>query len=411
MTASIGEEMAPGSDKAKRILIIVENLPVPFDRRVWSEATTLSTAGYEVSVICPKGKGHQESFEKIEGVRVYRHDLPFEARGRLAYIAEYGTALYHQFRLAWRIHRTHGFDVLQGCNPPDTIFLIGGFYKLFFGKKYVFDHHDICPELFEAKFGRRGGVLYLLMCALERLTFSTADISISTNNSYRRIAINRGCMAPDRVFVVRSGPNLSRLKIQPPIEKIKKGARYLIGYVGVIGQQEGLDLLVDAAEYLTRTIGRNDVHFAVVGSGPEQPLIQQEVMARGLGDLFTFSGRVPDAELLDILNTADICVNPDRVNDMNDKSTMNKILEYMALGKPIVQFEMTEGRESAGDSSLYARPNDPADFAEKINALLDDPELRAKMGEIGRQRIIEKFSWEHSITPLLAAYEKVFEGS
>lgn len=394
-------------DTGRRILIIVENLPVPFDRRVWSEATELARSGYTVSVISPMGKGHDAPYEELDGVHVYRHPLPFEAHGALGYLREYGSALWHELRLAWRVRRERGIDLIHGCNPPDLIFLVAWALRPF-GVRYLFDHHDICPELFETKFGKRG-TLWRVTRILEWLTFKTAIVSVATNESYARIARERGGMSADDVFVVRSGPKIEKLELRPPKPELKKGAKYLIGYVGVIGQQEGLDLLIDAAAHLTGSMKRKDIHFGIVGGGPELPVVEAEVRDRNLGDYFTFTGRAPDDLLLDMLNTADICVNPDRATPMNDLSTMNKILEYMTLKKPIVQFDLHEGRESAGDASLYARKNDPLDFAEKIAELLGDPERRKQMGEIGRARIEEQFSWDHSAPALLAAYDRAFE--
>lgn len=390
----------------RRILIVVENLPVPFDRRVWSEATTLAAAGYTVSVICPKGKGADAEYEFLEGVHVYRHPLPEEGDGPVGYLREYGAALWHELRLALRVRRDRGVDILHGCNPPDLIFLVAWALRPL-GVRYVFDHHDICPELYETKFERRG-LLWRAMVLFEWLTFKTASVSIATNESYAEIARTRGGMAPEDVFVVRSGPKVDKLELRAPRPELKRGAQHLIGYVGVIGQQEGLDLLVSAAEHLVRAKGR-DVHFAIVGGGPALEEVQAEVASRGLEAQFTFTGRASDDLLLDVLNTADVCVNPDRATPMNDLSTMNKILEYMTLKKPIVQFDLKEGRSSAGDASLYARQNDPIDFAEKIATLLDDPERRRRMGEIGRSRVEGGLSWEHSTPVLLEAYKRAFE--
>ena len=391
---------------ARRVLIVVENLPVPFDRRVWSEATELARAGYEVSVICPTGRGHDAPYEFLEGVHIHRHPLPLEARGALGYLREYGAAIGWWLRLGFRVRRERGVDVIHGCNPPDLVFLLAWAMRPF-GARFVFDHHDICPELFEAKFGRRGP-LWLLMRALEWLTFRTATVSIATNESYAEIARRRGGMAPEDVFVVRSGPKIEKLEKRPARPELRRGAKHLVGYVGVIGQQEGIDLLIDAAEHVIRVMGRDDVHFGVVGGGPEQPLMVEECARRGLAEWFTFTGRADDDLLLDMLNTADVCVNPDRATPMNDLSTMNKILEYMTLEKPIVQFDLKEGRASAGESSLYAKGDDPVDFAEKIVWLLDRPEERARMGAIGRARVVERFSWDHSAPALLAAYDRAF---
>ncbi len=394
----------PGA--GRRVLIVVENLPVPFDRRVWSEATTLVAEGYTVSVICPKGKGFDADYEILEGVHIHRHALPEEGSGFRAYLREYGSALWHELRLAHRVRRERGVDILHGCNPPDLIFLVAWALRPF-GVRYVFDHHDICPELYETKFESRG-TLWRMMVLFERLTFRTAIVSLATNESYAAIARERGGMAAEDVFVVRSGPKIEKLELRPPKPELRRGARHLVGYVGVIGPQEGLDLLVDAAEHIIRKMGRDDVHFGVVGGGPALEEVRADVAKRGLEQYFTFTGRASDDVLLDMLNTADVCVNPDRATRMNDLSTMNKIMEYMTLKKPIVQFDLLEGRASAGEASLYARRNDPIDFAEKIVELLDAPEARARMGEIGRARIEGGLSWAHSAPVLLAAYERAF---
>ena len=389
--------------RPRRVLIIVENLPVPFDRRVWQEATTLAAAGYRVSVICPTGRGYEQRSEIIDGIAIYRHGLPLEADGWYGYALEYGWALLAQLWLTLRIACTRGFDVIHACNPPDTIFLIGGLFKLF-GKRFVFDHHDINPELYEAKFARRD-FFYRLMLLLERWTFRTADISLATNDSYRRIAIERGGMAPDKVFVVRSGPALERMRILPPVPALKCGRPFLVGYVGVMGRQEGIDLLLAAIRHLVHDRQRADIHFCLVGGGTELLRMRQLAQVLAIDAYVTFTGRVSDDDMLAVLNTADVCVNPDIANEMNDKSTMNKVMEYMALGKPIVQFDLTEGRVSAGDAALYARNNDPIDLADKLSELLADPARRLQMGESGRRRVVECLSWEHEAPKLLAAYQ------
>ncbi|MEA3413224.1 MAG: glycosyltransferase family 4 protein [Pseudomonadota bacterium] len=392
--------------KPRRVLFIVENLPVPFDRRVWQEATTLKQAGYEVSIICPKGKDYRDSSEVIDGINIYRHPLPIEGSGAVGYALEYSTALFWEFVFAWKVFFKHGFDAIHACNPPDNIFLIGMFFKLF-RKRYLFDHHDINPELYEAKFGRRD-FFYKLMVAFERWTFRVADVSIATNESYRRIAIERGGMDPDRVFVVRSGPNLDRLRIIDPVPALKNGRKFLVGYVGVMGQQEGIDYLLRSVRHIVVNMGRGDIQFGLVGGGTE--LDELEAYARELevGDYVTFTGRVPDQQLLEMLNTAEVCVNPDVANDMNDKSTMNKIMEYMALGKPIVQFDLTEGRFSAQEASLYAAQNDEKDLAEKIVELIDDPEKRVRLGKFGRRRIEDELEWRYEVPRLLEAYDVLF---
>jgi glycosyltransferase involved in cell wall biosynthesis len=386
--------------------MLVENLPSPFDRRVWQEACTLRGAGYEVSIICPTGAGCERRFEIIDGVHIYRYRLPLEAASGAGYVLEYLCALVQTFILSWRVLLTRGFDVVHACNPPDLLFLIGGFFKLL-GKKFLFDHHDLCPELYQAKFGRRD-LLYRVLLWLERATFRAADVSIATNDSYRQIALTRGGMRPDRVFVVRSGPSLARMQRLPPDETLKRGRRYLVGYVGVIGQQEGIDSLLRSVQHLVFELGRRDIHFGLVGGGPLLERMKALAADLGVAQFVTFTGRVPDRELLAMLNTAEVCVNPDTANDMNDKSTMNKVLEYMALGKPIVQFDLTEGRWAAQHAALYARRHDPADFAAKIVELVDDPQRRAAMGEFGRQRVEAQLEWSHQVPRLLAAYDALW---
>ncbi len=407
-----GRRLSLGLDKPsaeplanKRVLIVVENLPVPFDRRVWQEARTLRDAGAEVAVICPTGKGFTALYEELEGIHVYRHALPVDADSVVGYLREYSAALWGEFRLMMRIWRRHGFDVIHACNPPDLIFLVALPFRLI-GKRFVFDHHDINPELYEAKYARRDA-FWRILRLFERLTFALADVSIATNQSYRTIAIERGRMASDKVFVVRSGPDLSRFKAVPPDASHRRGRRYLIGYVGVMGEQEGIDLLLEAAVELVHRRGRQDVQFCLVGGGPSLDRLRAMAIEMDVGDHVTFLGRVPDDTLLSVLCSSDICVNPDRVNPMNDKSTMNKIIEYMAMGKPIVQFDVLEGRYSAEGASLYAGANDPVDFASKIEELLADAARRQAMGAIGRSRVERELSWDHQVPALIAAYREV----
>lgn len=391
--------------KGRKVLIVVENLPVPFDRRVWQEARTLTAAGAQVCVICPTGKGFTERYECIEGIHVYRHPLPLDASGALGYLLEYGVALFWETVLAWKIFFRHGFDTVHGCNPPDLIFLVAWQFRLF-GVPYIFDHHDINPELYEAKYEKRG-FFWRLMCCFEWITFKSARVVISTNESYREIAQVRGGKKAEDIYVVRSGPDLSRFVAVEPNEALKKSRKYLVGYVGVMGAQEGVDILLDAVAYIKNQMGRDDIQFVLVGGGPSAKGLAADAERMGLAECVTFTGRVSDHDLLEVLSTSDVCVNPDRVNPMNDKSTMNKIIEYMALGKPIVQFDVTEGRRSAEEASLYAKANDAKDFAEKIVALLENPEERARMGAIGRKRVASSLAWPYQIPNLIAAYKKV----
>ncbi|SFJ73730.1 glycosyltransferase family 4 protein [Jannaschia pohangensis] len=393
------------SSSPRRVLIVVENLPVPLDRRVWLEATSLTAAGYEVSVICPMGRGWDAPFEVIDGVHIYRHPAPPEAHsGAVAYAREYLHAIRHWFRLARVVRQERGFDVIHGCNPPDLIWLLALRYRRA-GVRYLFDHHDVCPELFEAKFGKRG-LLYRVMLLWERITFACAHVSIATNESFARIAERRGKMAPEDVFIVRSAPRIEKF-LPGDGDPAYRKAGTVLGWIGIIGQQEGLELLIEAMTHL-RDMGKPDVHVVVVGFGPHQPVIEAEVARAGLTDKFTFTGALYGDEMLAALNAIDIGLAPDPKNAMNDISTMNKVMEYMTLEKPLVQFDLTEGRASAGDAGLYAEANDPRDFAEQIAWLMDHPDAGRAMGKRGRKRVLEELSWDHSVPNLLAAYERVF---
>ncbi len=383
-------------------MIIVENLPVPFDRRVWQEARTLSDAGYAVSIICPTGKGYEKRVEILDDIAIYRHPLPLEASGPWGYVLEYGAALYWQVLLSLRIALTRGFDVIHACNPPDTIFMIAAVYKLA-GKRFVFDHHDLCPELYEAKFGRRGA-LWRLQLWLERMTFRFADVVVTTNQSYRRIALERGKVRPGQIHVVRSGPNLADWPSPAHVPRTPQTAE--IGYLGVMGEQEGLELFLQVLRRL-HDRGR-EVRALLIGDGPRRRTIEVEAARLGLSAHVSFPGCLPDAEMKARLSAVNVCVNPDRPSTLNDLSTMNKIVEYMALGKPIVQFEATEGRISAGDCALYAAAGDVDDFADKLMLLLDNPALRARMGAAGRSRVEAELAWSHQEAALLAAYAQAF---
>jgi glycosyltransferase involved in cell wall biosynthesis len=388
----------------QKVLIIVENAPVPFDTRVWKEACSLQKNGYEVVVLCPREKGYAAGYEIINGIYVYRHPTPKEASTPLRYLREYGSALFWEFLYTWWIYLRHGLDVIQGCNPPDDIFLIALPFKLL-GVKYIFDHHDASPELYLSKYGKKG-IIYKVQTWLEKLTYRFSDVVMCTNSSYRDLALTRGCLDPVDVFIVRNGPDLKTFKAVPPTPALKYGKPYLIGYVGTMNAQDGLDILVDVALYI-KNLGRCDVHFTCIGGGPELAGLRKMTREKNLDHMVNFTGRIPDEQMLEILSTADVCVNPDKPCEMNDISTMIKIMEYMALAKPIVQFNLKEGRFTASEASLYADNHDcVADFAAKILWLLDHPDDRRRMGEFGRRRVEKELSWEHSVENLLAAYQR-----
>lgn len=391
----------------RKVLIIVQNQSVPPDPRVLQEARSLRANGYEVTVLSPRRKEWSRGYEIVDGIRIYRHPTPREASSASGYLWEYGWSLFWEFLYAGWIYLRHGFHIIEGCNPPDDIAFVALPFKLL-GVKYIFDHHDTCPELYTAKGGAKGA-LYKILLWLEKVTYRFSNVVMVTNGSYKDLAMQRGGRSADDIFIVRNGPNLKTFKAAVPNPAIRKGKRYLVGYVGCMNYQDGLDILVEAADYI-RKQGRTDVGFVCVGGGPELAGLRRMVKDRDLADTVTFTGRIPGAEMIETLSTADVCVNPDRPCEMNDISTMIKIMEYMALGKPIVQFDVKEGRFSAQEASVYAGTVDPSrSFAEKILWLLDRPEERKRMGEFGRRRVENELAWEHSVPNLLAAYDRAFE--
>lgn len=388
-----------------RVLILVENLSVPFDRRVWQESRALVEAGHEVTVICPRGATRDtEPHVVLEGVAIHRYPLRAATGGPLGYVREYGAALAHSLRLAARLSRRRRFDVIHACNPPDLLFLVALPFRLR-GTRFLFDHHDLVPELFESRFGGRG-LLYRVSLALERLTFACADVVISTNESYREVAVRRGGMAPEHVHVVRSAPDLTRFTPVAPDPGLRRGRRFLVCYLGVMGPQDGVDYALRALAHL-RDAGRDDWHATFIGSGDAFDDLVALSRRLGLDDRVEFTGRVPDATVQAYLSSADVCLAPDPRNPLNDVSTMNKIVEYMAMSRPIVSFDLREARVSAGEAAVYATPNDEREFARLTAELLDDPLRREEMGRAGRERVERSLSWATSRERLLEAYADV----
>jgi glycosyltransferase involved in cell wall biosynthesis len=387
------------------VLILVQNLPVPFDRRVWQEALALTGAGYEVHVICPRTKDYSRRRETLNGIRIYRYYPGPEARRFTTYLVEYAFAILGQLSLALQVRLRHRIAVTHICNPPDLLFLVA-LPLMALGSSLIYDHHDACPELMIAKGHRESSWQVRLVKLFERLTYRTCRVSIETNNSYRDIALRRGKMPPENVFVVRSAPESSRFSNARPNKKWRNGRNFLVGYVGVMGLQDGIDYLLDAAQVIIHEWLRGDIQFVLVGSGPELSRLRERARSLAIDHQLTFTGRLSEEDLGSVLATADVCVNPDEANRMNDISTMNKIMEYMALAKPIVQFDLLEGRVSAGDASLYADRNDAASLASGIVKLIDDPQTRALMGQMGLQRLQNALSWDLQAPNLLAAYER-----
>jgi glycosyltransferase involved in cell wall biosynthesis len=386
---------------AGKALILVENLSVPFDRRVWQESLALRDAGWDVHVICPQGtKRDTERYVELDGVKIYRYPLTAAVGGPLGFVTEYGTALWHTYRLARKIGPV---DVVHGCNPPDLFFLVAQRLKRQ-GARFVFDQHDLVPELYLSRFARGKDLLYRAVCWLERRTYGAADVVLATNESYRAAALGRGGKRPEEVFVVRSAPTVERFRQVPPDESIRRGKPHLLCYLGVMGPQDGVDYALRALASLRHEHGRTDWHAVFVGGGDTFDAMVALAGKLGLSDCVEFTGRIPDDDLLRYLSTADVCLSPDPLNPLNDVSTMNKIMEYMAMARPIVSFELKEARVSAGDAALYAHANDESHFAKLISRLLDDPDERRRMGEIGRARVSGPLSWEKSRIALLAAY-------
>ena len=394
------------SRRRKRILILVENLPVPFDRRVWMEATTLAEADYDVSVICPS-VDYPIGREDLEGVRVYRYPAP-SLPGIAGHIVEYGWAFPVTLVLACYVFLRHGFDAIQGTNPPDLFFLVAAPFRLL-GVKFVFDHHDLVPELCESRWsGTRRSAMRAIALLAERATFRSADFSIATNESYRDVAVRRGGLSPERVRVVRSAPSMARYRAIEPRPELKNGRAHLVAYIGVMGPNDGIEHLLAAIAHVVHTLGRDDIQFVLIGGGDLQPRMVDTARHLGLDGFTRFTGRIPETEAVAILSTADVCVAPDPKDPLNDLSSMNKVVEYMALAKSLVAFDLREARRSAGEAALYAVPNDTADFGNKIVELLDAPERRRAMGEIGRQRFESVLAWEHQKDALLGLYRDLF---
>jgi glycosyltransferase involved in cell wall biosynthesis len=392
--------------QVSRILIIVQNLPVPFDRRVWLECQALTAAGHQVAVVCPKGKG-DPSYQVVDSVKLYKYQPYAPGGSKVSFIAEY---VYSFLATAWgmlRARRTGRFDVIQACNPPDIFWPLALVFRAIEGTRFVFDHHDLCPELYQSRFPEGPKLPYRGLLALERRTHQAADHVISTNDSYRKIAMTRGGKRADEVTVVRTGPNLQRLRPGEPDPELRRGHRYLVAYIGVMGPQDGVDIVIRAADIVVRKLGRDDIAFTLIGSGDcydELVALRDEL---GLAGHVEFTGRAPDELVTRIMSTADAGLSPDPKNPLNDVSTMNKTMEYMAFGLPVVAFDLIETRVSAADAAVYVRPNDEREYAEAIVTLLDDEPKRAQMGKFARERVERELAWNHQESAYLGVYQRV----
>lgn len=387
------------------VLIIVQNLSVPRDRRVWLECQALVAAGRRVSVICPQGDGEARA-EDLDGVRIHRYPSPPTTTGAASFVWEFAYCWLRTLVLALRIWLSHPFEAIQACNPPDTYWLLALLFRPL-GVRFVYDQHDLCPELYESRFANPSPALHRALLLLERCTYRSADHVIATNETYRSRAIGRGRVDPDRVTVVRNGPRTDRLRPGPEVPELRRGRRHLACYVGVMGPQDGVELIVHAAAHYVRVLGRDDCSFALLGSGDCHQDLVELVASLGLEDIVSLPGWADDAQLTAYLSTASVGLSPDPMSSFNDASTMNKTMEYMAFGLPVVAFDLRETRISAQDAAMYVPPNDTDKFARTIADLLDDDALRSRMRVAGRDRAVSELDWRHQVPAYVALYERL----
>jgi glycosyltransferase involved in cell wall biosynthesis len=389
-----------------RVLVVVQNLPVLIDRRVWSECQALREAGYQVSVICPAGADDEPRYRLVDGVHVHSYPAPPPSEGLRGYVTEFVVCWLRTAAASVRVARREGFDVMQACNPPDTFWLLGLLWKVLAGKRFVFDQHDLCPEVYEAKFAKRGW-LHRGLLLLERATYATADHVISTNPSYQEIALTRGHVPLERTTVVMSAPDPAVMKRGESVEELRHGREHLVCYVGVMGHQDGVDGLVEAIDHYVHHLGRRDAHFALLGFGDCLPQLRAQVTRLGLDEWVTFTGRVEQRELGRWLSTADVGVTPDPPSEFNHRSTMNKTLEYMAHEVAVVATDLRETRRCAQDAAEYVADGVPAGIAQAVARLLDDPERRRRMAKDGRYRIENGLDWPSQAEHYVGVYRRV----
>jgi glycosyltransferase involved in cell wall biosynthesis len=401
--------LSDGYARSRGILIIVENLSVPFDRRVWLEATALRDARYQVSIICPAGdRCDTEPYVRLEGIDIYRYPLRAASGSVWSFLREYSVALLQTIRLAARIFRARRFHVIQSCNPPDIFFLIALFFRPF-GVRFVFDHHDLAPELFKVRFQGRFPLLYRLLLILEACSLRSAHTVITSNESQRAVAIRRGRVHPERLFVVRNGPDAIYPQSHAGNEHAERRCAYIVTYAGLMAPQDGVDLALRAAHLIVHAHGRQGVAFLFVGDGDALGPMRALASRLNLTRQVRFLGRLAPEHMARYLAVSDVCIAPEPANGFNELHTMRKVFDYMAAGVPIVAFDLKETRYSAGNAALYARPNDVEDFAAKILDLLDDPCRRRQMGRAGAERSRRELSWEYGRARLLDAYAHAFD--
>ncbi|MCK9900285.1 glycosyltransferase family 4 protein [Frankia sp. Cpl3] len=388
-----------------RVLIIVQNLPVPLDRRVWLECRALTEAGYQVRVICPKGPGDPD-YQLLDGVHIYKYEPVAADSGVVSYLREFFVCWLRTARLARRVYREQGFDIIQACNPPDTYALLALLYRRR-GVRFVYDQHDLCPEVYQSRFERPSRILLSGLYALEKITYRTAHHVISTNDSYRSIAMRRGGRSLEDTTVVRSGPDTDRMLPGQEYPELRKGRRFLLCYLGVMGPQDGVDNAIHALDELVNKRGRSDVHLALLGFGDCYDELRALATELNLDEYVTFTGRADHEMISQYLSTADVGVGPDPLNPLNNVSTMNKTMEYMAYGLPVVTFDLAETRVSAGEAAEYVPPGDVPAFADAIERLLEDPGRRAELSEWGRKRAVEILDWRLQVPGYVAVFDQL----
>jgi glycosyltransferase involved in cell wall biosynthesis len=393
--------------KRKRILILIEDGSFLYDNRVRREAASLSGAGYEVIVVCPRYPG-ESKYDRYDKIHVYRY-RKWEFGG---HFGEYASSILKGAWLAAKIWRRHGrFDCIQACNPPDLWFLVVLPFKVLGRVKFVFDHHDLCPELLLSRFKvGRGSIAHRVMLLLERLTFALSDGVISTNESYKRVAVLRGGMAEEKVTVVRNGPEIDKFPLMDPDPSIRTKERVVVGYLGNMNPQDGVEHLLMAARKIVHELKRKDLYFVLIGKGDSYEGLLKKKTEWALDDHVLFTGRIPSDDVLRLLSSCDIGVQPDPRNPLNEVSTMNKVMEYMALAKPVVSYDLIETRCSCGDCGLYAEPSNIDDLASKILMLADDEEMRKELGLRGRKRVEQVLDWKYSAKNLVQFYRNLFSG-
>jgi glycosyltransferase involved in cell wall biosynthesis len=399
-----------GATQSRRILIIVQNLPVPFDRRVWLECQSLISAGYEVAVVCPKGPG-DPSYAVVEGVALYKYPPHGAGGGMASFVWEYLYSFLATLALTVKASLSGRFLVIQSCNPPDIFWPIGLLFRVIHGTRFVFDHHDLCPELYESRFPHGSRAVRQALCFLERASMRSADHVISTNDSYRAVTLARHHLNPAKVTVVRTGPDLKRLKRVDPDPSQRRGRAHLVAYIGVMGPQDGVDIVIRAADVVVNHLRRDDIAFTLMGAGD---CFEQLVALRselGLDGVVEFTGRVPDETVAAVLSTADIGISPDPKNPLNDVSTMNKTMEYMAFGLPVVAFDLHETRVSAAEAAAYAAPNEVGELARLLVELIDDGSRRRRMGAVGRTRIERQLAWSQQAPRYVGVYDRLVASS